>query len=125
MRSVKSRPDAERDPAVEVATRLQALRYRFREVLDRAANARRDRSALRPDQTYVSNAADKIVEDDDLRMRELIGKRDLRKKADAHAGKNPGPDCLDAIGRQIPVNAHAEGTIGPDKRPLRRLPQAT
>jgi hypothetical protein len=48
-----------RDPAVEVATRLQALRYGFREELGRAAHARWDESALRPNETYVSNAIQK------------------------------------------------------------------
>jgi hypothetical protein len=59
----------ERDPAVEVATRLQALRYGFREELGRAAHARWDESALRPNEAYVSNAADKIAENgDDVRV---------------------------------------------------------
>jgi hypothetical protein len=59
----------ERNSTVKVATRLQALRYGFREELGRAAHARWDESALRPDKAYVSNLADKIVENgDDVRM---------------------------------------------------------
>jgi hypothetical protein len=49
--------------------RLQALRYGFREELGRATNARWDESVLRPDEAYVSNPADKIVENgDDVRV---------------------------------------------------------
>jgi hypothetical protein len=58
-----------REPAAEVSTCLQALRYGFSEEIGPATNTHWDESALRPDEAYVSNSAHKIVENgDDVRM---------------------------------------------------------
>jgi hypothetical protein len=51
------------------------------------SHTRRYKPASWPDEAYVSGVAYKFVENgDDIRMSEIIGKRDLGKQADSHTG---------------------------------------
>src|SRR5213076_1955762 len=57
------------------------------------AHARRNETTFRPDEAYVSDIADEFVENGDhVRVSELIGKRDLGKKANPDTGQHTSSD---------------------------------
>lgn len=57
------------------------------EKLGDSSHARRYKTASWPDEAYVSGVAHEFVENgDDVGMPEIIGKGDLGKPADSHAG---------------------------------------
>lgn len=48
-------------------------------------------------------------------MAELISKGNLGEQADSNTAQNGGPDRFDTVGREIPLNRHAESTVSPTK----------
>lgn len=104
---------------------LNSLRKRLCKKIRGTAYARRHKAALWPDDADVSRIADKFVENrDHVWMLKLISKRNSGKQANSHSGQHAGPYRLDTVRRQISTNRHAEPTVRPDERPVRRLRQA-
>ena len=103
-------------------TNLGSLRNGRREEIGHLADAGRNETAFWPDEAYISDIAHKFLEDrNDIGMPEFISKGNLGEHANSNTGQNGGPDRFDTVGREIPLNRHAESTFLPHKRPIRRL----
>lgn len=99
---------------------LNALRYGLCEKIGDSSHTRRYKPASRPDEAYVSGVAYKFVQNgDDVRMPEIIGKRDLGEQADSHTGEHASPDRFDTVGREISAHGRDKSTFWSYKRPMR------
>jgi hypothetical protein len=73
-----------------------------------------DETAFRPDEVYISNIAHKFLENrNDSGMLEFLRKRNFGEHANSDTGEDGGPDRLNTVGQEIPLDRHAESTFLP------------